>query len=67
MNPGFNDRAAMRVLRLRLQLHEVNDVDHAAFQAAQMLLQNGNPGERLKGGHVAGAGHHQVRLVHSQW
>ena len=30
---------AVRVLGLRLQLHQVDDVDHADFQVGQMLAQ----------------------------
>ena len=52
----------VRVLGLRLQLHEVDDVDHPDFQVGQMLAQNGNRGERFQRGHVAGASHHHVRL-----
>ena len=50
----------MRVLGLRLQLHQVDDVDHADFQLGQMLAQDGHGGERLQRGHVAAAGHDHV-------
>jgi hypothetical protein len=50
----------MRVLRLRLQPHEVNDVDHPDLQGGQMLAHDQHGGERLERGHVATAGHHHV-------
>src|ERR1039458_6052005 len=43
----------VRVLGLRLQFHEVDDVDHANFQVGQMFAHNGNGGERLQRGPVA--------------
>jgi len=50
----------MRVLGLRLQLHEVDDVDHADFQLRQMAAHNRDGGERFERGHVAAAGHDHV-------
>jgi hypothetical protein len=50
----------MRVFALRLELHEVDDVDHPDFQVGQMLAHDGNSGERLQRGHVATAGHDHV-------
>jgi len=50
----------MRVLGLRLQLHEVDDVDHPYFQVRQMLAHNGDGGKRLQRGHVATTGHDHV-------
>ena len=50
----------VRMLGLRLQLHEVDDVDHPDFQLGQMLAQDGDGGERLQRGHVAAAGHDHV-------
>jgi len=47
---------AVRVLGLRLQLHQVDDVDHPDFE----LGQDGNGSERLQCGHVATAGHHYI-------
>ena len=44
----------------RLQLHEVDDVDHPDFQIGQMLAHDGDGGERLQRGHVATAGHDHV-------
>ena len=43
------------VLGLRLQLHQVHDVDYPDFQAGQLLSQDGNGRECLKRGHVATA------------
>ena len=51
---------AVRVLALRLQLHEVDDVDHPDLQLGQMLAHDGDGGERLQRGHVAAAGHDHV-------
>ena len=51
----------VRVLGLRLQLHQVDDVDHADLQLRQVLAQNGDGGQRLQRGHVAAAGHDDVR------
>jgi hypothetical protein len=48
------------VFGLRLQLHEVDDVDHLDFQVGQMLAHYGDGGERLQRGHVATAGHDHV-------
>ena len=53
---------SVRMLGLRLQLHQVDDVDHADLQLGQMLAQDGNGGQRLQRGHVAAAGHDHVRL-----
>ena len=50
----------VRVLGLRLQLHEVDDIDHSDFQLGQMLAQNGDGGERFQRGHVATAGHDHI-------
>ena len=46
----------------RLQLHQIDDVDHADFQLGQMFTQDRNGGQRLQRRHVAGAGHDHVRL-----
>ena len=48
------------MFRAGLQLHEVDNVDHPYFQIRQMLVHNGNGGERLQRGHVAAAGHDHV-------
>ena len=52
----------VRVLALRLQLHQIDDIDHPDLQIGQMLAQNGNGGQNLQRGRVAAAGHHHVRL-----
>ena len=52
----------VRVLGLRLQLHQIDDVDHPDFQVGQMLAQDGDGSERLQRGHVATAGHDHVGL-----
>src|ERR1700677_1190797 len=35
---------SVRVLAGRLELHEIDDIDHADFQVGQMLAENGNGG-----------------------
>ena len=45
----------------RLELHEVDDIDDADFQVGQMLAQDGDGGQGFEGGHVAAAGHDDVR------
>ena len=51
---------AVWMLTWRLQLHQVDDVDHPDFQLGQMLAQDGDSGQRLQRGHVATAGHDHV-------
>ena len=53
---------AVRVLGLRLELHQVDDVDDADLQLRQVLAQDRDRGQRLQRRHVAGAGHDDVRL-----
>ena len=50
----------MRMLDVRLQLHEIDDVDHADFQIGQVLAQDRDGGQRLQGGDIAAAGHDDV-------
>ena len=57
----------MRVLGVRLQLGEIDDVDHTDFQVGQMLSQNRNSGERLQRGHVADTSQYYVRLGSECW
>jgi hypothetical protein len=56
-NPSKSISQAVRVLGLRLQLHEVDDVDHPDFQVGQMPAHEGDGGERFQGGHIPTAGH----------
>jgi hypothetical protein len=51
---------SMRVLGSRLQLHEVDDVDHPDSQVGQELAHDGDGGERFQRGHVAAAGHDYI-------
>ena len=46
-----------------LQLHQVDDVDDADLELGQVLAQDGHGRQRLQRRHVAGAGHHHVRLA----
>lgn len=48
------------MLALRLQLHEIDDIDYADCQLRQMLVHDGNGGERFQRWHVAATGHHHV-------
>ena len=43
----------VRVLGLRLQLHEVDDVDDADLKVGQVLAQDRDRGKRLERRHVA--------------
>ena len=58
----FRIAQAVRMLGLRLQLHEVDDIDDPDLEVGQVLPQDGNGGERLEGGDVARATHDDVRL-----
>ena len=53
----------VRVLGVRLQLHEVDDVDHPDFQVGKMLTHDRDGSERLQRRHVATAGHHHIRCL----
>ncbi len=53
---------AVRMLALRLQLHQIDDVDDADLQLRQMLAQDGHRRQRLQRRHVAAAGHDDVGL-----
>jgi hypothetical protein len=55
---------AVRMLALRLELHQVHDVDHADLQLGKMLRSRMvHGGQRFQRGHVAAAGHDHVRLA----
>jgi hypothetical protein len=54
---------AVRVLAGRLQLHQVDHVDHADLELGKVRAQNGHRGQGLEGRHVARAGHDQVGLA----
>jgi len=53
---------AMRVLALRLQFHQIDNIDHPDFQVGQMLAKNGNGGQNFQRGRVAAAGHDDIRF-----
>src|SRR6266702_1480401 len=53
----------MRMLLLRLQRHEVNDIHDADLQIRQRFAQQIDGREGLQRRHVAGAGHHDVGLA----
>ena len=48
---------------VRLQLHEIDHIDHADLELRQMLAQDRNRRQRLERRHIAGAGHDHVRLA----
>ena len=53
----------VRVLGLRLQPHQVDDVDDPHLQLGQALAQERRGGDGLQRRNVPGAGEHDVRLV----
>ena len=52
----------VRVFRIWLQPHKVNDVNDPDFEIGQMLVKDGNGGERFQRGDITAAGHHHVRI-----
>ena len=52
----------MFVLTRRLQLHEIDNINHTDFQIGQMFAKNGNGSQNLQRGCVATPGHHHLRL-----
>src|SRR5438067_2877763 len=54
-------REAVGMLGVRLQAHEVDDVDDAHLQLGQVLAKQRRCGERLEGGDVSAAAEHDVR------
>ena len=56
-------RQAMRVLRVRLQAHQVDDVDHPHSQVGQFTPQDIGGSQCLQRRNVAGAGQHHVGLA----
>ena len=53
----------MRVFALRLQLHQIHDVDDADLQRREMLTKQIHGGQRLQRRHVAATGHHDIWLA----
>ena len=53
----------VRVLGLRLQLHQINDINHPDFQIGQMFAKDGNGSQDLQRGRVSATGHHHVGLA----
>ena len=51
------------MLHLRLQRHQVDDIDHPHLEVRQMLADEVGGGQCLQGGDVPGARHHHVRLA----
>ena len=46
-----------------MQTEEINDVNEANLQVRELLLENGNGGERLHGGDIAGASQHHIGIL----
>jgi len=53
----------MRVFLLRLQSHQVDDVDHADLEVGGVLAKEVDGRQRLDRWHVTCAGHDDVRLA----
>jgi len=53
----------VRVLTLRLKLHQVHHVNHPDLEAREKLPEQLNGSQRFQRGDVAAAGHHDVRLA----
>src|ERR1700760_960372 len=51
------------MLALRLERHQVDDIDHPHLEIREVPAQEVDRGERLKRGHVPGTGHHDVGLA----
>ncbi len=54
---------AVGMLALRLEGHQVHDVDDADLQVGKVLAQHLDGGQRFERGHIAGAGHHYVGVA----
>ena len=54
---------AVRMLGLRLQLHEVHDIDHPDLQLRKLLPENRYGGESLQRRHIPAAGHDHIRRL----
>ena len=54
---------AVRVLALRLELHEIDDVDHPDLQIGEMASQQLNRRQGLERRHVSAARHDHIRLA----
>src|SRR5664280_2840364 len=52
----------MRVLGLRLQFHEIDDINYPDFQAGQMLAKDRNGSQYLQRRRVSATGHDHIRL-----
>src|SRR5215216_7165823 len=51
----------MRMLALRLQRHQIHDIDDADLQFGQVLAQHRNSRKRFERWYVSRAGHYHVR------
>src|SRR5262245_41196688 len=52
----------MRVLSLRLQFHQIDDVDNADLQLRDMLTEQIYGGQSLQRRHVPTTGHDDIRI-----
>src|SRR5262245_20879090 len=56
-------REAVRMFAGWLELHQIDNVDHAYLKLRQVLANQFDRGERFERGHIAAAGHHYIRLA----
>ena len=54
---------SMRMLGLRLDGHQIDDIDHAHLQVRKILAQHAHCGQCLQRRDITGAGHYYVRLA----
>src|SRR5689334_23439208 len=59
----FAIRKTVWMFTLRLQSHQVHDVNHSDFEIGKMLAQKIYRGQCFQSRHITGAGHHDVRLA----
>ncbi len=51
---------AMRMLALRLKVHEIHHILHSNFQIGNLFAQKVHRSQCLKGGYITGAGHDHI-------
>ena len=59
----FLARQAMRMFLLRLQGHQVYNVDEAHFQIRHQIAQDGDGRKHFQRRHVARSGQHDIRFA----
>jgi hypothetical protein len=58
----FLSNVVVRLLALRLQLHQIVDIDHPDLQIGQMLAKDGNGRQDLQRRRVSSTGQYHDRL-----